>query len=276
LSLYIVATPIGNLEDMSPRALNILRQVDLIAAEDTRHSRKLLRHYLIDTALVTYHDHNESMASDSLVEKLLSGVDIALISDAGTPLISDPGYRLVKQAQERGVRVIPVPGASAIIAALSASGLATDQFRFEGFLPAKTSARVSRLEALKPESCTLVFYEAPHRIEKMIEDLVQVFGPNRVATIARELTKKFEQVVRDDLGGLQARLQGGGIVSKGEFVVLVAGAQRVETDLDETKLMQALLDELPPARAANVAHKLTGSGKKHFYDLALTLKKEKG
>ncbi|HIG40197.1 MAG TPA: 16S rRNA (cytidine(1402)-2'-O)-methyltransferase [Gammaproteobacteria bacterium] len=261
---------------MSPRALNILRQVDLIAAEDTRHSRKLLRHYLIDTALVTYHDHNESMASDSLVEKLLSGVDIALISDAGTPLISDPGYRLVKQAQERGVRVIPVPGASAIIAALSASGLATDQFRFEGFLPAKTSARVSRLEALKPESCTLVFYEAPHRIEKMIEDLVQVFGPNRVATIARELTKKFEQVVRDDLGGLQARLQGGGIVSKGEFVVLVAGAQRVETDLDETKLMQALLDELPPARAANVAHKLTGSGKKHFYDLALTLKKEKG
>jgi 16S rRNA (cytidine1402-2'-O)-methyltransferase len=230
---------------------------------------------MIDTRLVPYHDHNEEKASDRLVEKLLMGVNIALISDAGTPLISDPGYRLVKQARESGVNVTPIPGPSALIAALSVAGLPTDQFRFEGFLPAKSSGRVSRLETLRRESCTLVIYEAPHRIERMMGDLVQVFGPGREATIARELTKKFEQVVHGNLQELNGKVSSGEIVSKGEFVIVVAGNKQVETNLDETILIQALLDELPPRKAAGVAHKLTGAGKKYFYDLAVSLKKDK-
>lgn len=275
MSLYIVATPIGNLEDISARALKILASVDLIAAEDTRHSRTLLAHYSIQTELVAYHDHNEMVAASRLLEKILAGQDVALISDAGTPLISDPGYRLVKYAWQSGIEVIPVPGPSAFLAALSISGLPTDKFRFEGFLPAKSGARQSRLEALKQESCTLIFYEAPHRIDKMLEDLVQVFGGDRLATIAREMTKKFEQISHGELNDLSNRIKSGEIVARGEFVVMVIGSKLTMSNFEEIRLMTTLLEELPPGKAADIAHKLTGAGKKYFYDLSLKLKPDK-
>jgi len=275
LSLYIVATPIGNLKDISKRALEILEQVDLIAAEDTRHSGQLLQNYSITTNLVAYHDHNEVAATDMLINKLVAGIDVALISDAGTPLVSDPGYRLVKAAHEHGVEVVPIPGASALLAALSASGLATDRFSFEGFLPTRKAARQARLGDLKQKSRTLVFFESPHRIEKMLDDLVDIFGSGRLATIAREMTKRFEQISHGELGTLREKLSSEEIVIRGEFVVVVSGANESKFDYDELKLMKALLEELPPGKAANVAHKLTGVAKKYYYDLALTLKSEK-
>ena len=272
MSLYIVATPIGNLEDITTIAINVLSRVGLIAAEDTRHSRMLMEHFGINTPLVAYHDHNEAAATDSLIKKLLSGLDVALISDAGTPLISDPGYRIVKQARDAGIQVIPVPGPSAVLAALSVSGLPTDRFKFEGFLPAKTVARQARLEALKTESATLVFYEAPHRIEKTVEDLVVVFGAARIATVAREMTKKFEQIEHGHLSELLESIQSGTIVSRGEFVVVVGGCSEPVSNVDEMNLMMALLQELPPRKAANVAHKVTGVSKKNLYEIALSLK----
>ncbi|MDP6026730.1 MAG: 16S rRNA (cytidine(1402)-2'-O)-methyltransferase [Pseudomonadales bacterium] len=275
MSLYIVATPIGNLKDISKRALEILEQVDLIAAEDTRHSGQLLQNYSITTNLVAYHDHNEVAATDMLINKLVAGIDVALISDAGTPLVSDPGYRLVKAAHEHGVEVVPIPGASALLAALSASGLATDRFSFEGFLPTRKAARQARLGDLKQKSRTLVFFESPHRIEKMLDDLVDIFGSGRLATIAREMTKRFEQISHGELGTLREKLSSEEIVIRGEFVVVVSGANENKFDYDELKLMKALLEELPPGKAANVAHKLTGVAKKYYYDLALTLKSEK-
>ncbi len=275
MSLYIVATPIGNLKDISKRALETLEQVDLIAAEDTRHSGQLLQNYSITTNLVAYHDHNEVAATDMLINKLVAGIDVALISDAGTPLVSDPGYRLVKAAHEHGVEVVPIPGASALLAALSASGLATDRFSFEGFLPTRKAARQARLGELKQKSRTLVFFESPHRIEKMLDDLVDIFGSGRLATIAREMTKRFEQISHGELGILREKLSSEEIVIRGEFVVVVSGANESKFDYDELKLMKALLEELPPGKAANVAHKLTGVAKKYYYDLALTLKSEK-
>ena len=275
MSLYIVATPIGNLKDISKRALETLEQVDLIAAEDTRHSGQLLQNYSITTNLVAYHDHNEVAATDMLIKKLVAGIDVALISDAGTPLVSDPGYRLVKAAHEHGVEVVPIPGASALLAALSASGLATDRFSFEGFLPTRKAARQARLGELKQKSRTLVFFESPHRIEKMLDDLVDIFGSGRLATIAREMTKRFEQISHGELGTLREKLSSEEIVIRGEFVVVVSGANESKFDYDELKLMKALLEELPPGKAANVAHKLTGVAKKYYYDLALTLKSEK-
>ena len=272
MSLYVVATPIGNLEDISARALKVLAQVDMIAAEDTRHSRTLLQHFAISAPLVSYHDHNESRMSESLVQKMLAGLDVALISDAGTPLISDPGYRLVKLARERGIDVIPIPGASAMLAALSVSGLPTDRFRFEGFLPTKNTARLAKLETLRQESATLVFFVAPHRVEAMLGDLLNVFGGSRLATIAREMTKKFEQSCYGRLDELLDQVQSGEIVNKGEFVIVVAGNGETVGNFDEVRLMELLTSELPPRKAANLAHKLTGSGKKHFYTLALSLK----
>jgi 16S rRNA (cytidine1402-2'-O)-methyltransferase len=270
-----VVTPTGNLKDISKRALEILEQVDLIAAEDTRHSGQLLQNYSITTNLVAYHDHNEVAATDMLIKKLVAGIDVALISDAGTPLVSDPGYRLVKAAHEHGVEVVPIPGASALLAALSASGLATDRFSFEGFLPTRKAARQARLGDLKQKSRTLVFFESPHRIEKMLDDLVDIFGSGRLATIAREMTKRFEQISHGELGTLREKLSSEEIVIRGEFVVVVSGANENKFDYDELKLMKALLEELPPGKAANVAHKLTGVAKKYYYDLALTLKSEK-
>jgi 16S rRNA (cytidine1402-2'-O)-methyltransferase len=204
--LWIVATPIGNLDDLSARAQAILRQADLIAAEDTRHSAALLQHYAIATRRVALHEHNEREASADLVQRMRDGAQIALISDAGTPLVSDPGFRLVRAAREAGIVVSPVPGACAAIAALSAAGLPSDRFVFEGFLPAKPAARRTRLQALRGETRTLIFYESSHRIVEALDDLAGVFGGDRHAVVARELTKLFETMLDDSLAGLAARI----------------------------------------------------------------------
>ena len=275
MKLFIVATPIGNLDDITVRARQVLDQVDLIAAEDTRHSATLLQHLGINKPLVAYHDHNERDTSAGLIAKIESGVQIALISDAGTPLISDPGYRLVQLAHEKGIPVVPIPGPSALIAGLSASGLPTDRFLFVGFLPAKKEARRKALEDLALERATLVFYESRHRIAASLSDMAEVFGVDRLATIGRELTKKFEQVAQQTLGELNEAVKSGDIVSKGEFVVMVSGASGVEANYDHVQLMTALLAELPPRKAAGVASQLTGEPRKLFYDLSLQLKDKK-
>ena len=220
-TLYVVATPIGNLEDVTYRAIRVLKEVDLIACEDTRHTRALLARFGIGTATASYHDHNAQTRAPRLVERLEAGDSIALVSDAGTPAISDPGYRLISSAAERGIAVVPVPGPSAVIAALSASGLATDAFLFAGFLPAKAGARRERLAELSGERATLVFYEAPHRIAEALADMRDAFG-DREAVVARELTKLHEEFLRGTLGELVDRL--GPERRRGEFVVLVAGA----------------------------------------------------
>ncbi len=275
VKLFVVATPIGNLDDMTVRAREVLSSVDLIAAEDTRHSGVLLQHFGIKTPLIAYHDHNETEASAALVEKMLSGTEVALISDAGTPLISDPGYRLVDLAHEKGVQVIPIPGASAIIAGLSVSGLPTDRFLFLGFLPAKVEARRKSLEEVCAYQETLVFYESRHRIQASIRDMVSVFGEDRPVTIGRELTKKFEQIRHATLGEIFAEIEAGDITVKGEFVVMVRGATAPAANYEHVHLLKALLSELPPRKAAGVASKITGESKKLFYDLSLSLKSEK-
>ena len=275
VKLYVVATPIGNLEDLSTRARQVLADVDLIAAEDTRHSGILMQHLGVKTPLVAYHDHNEREASVALIDRILSGTQVALISDAGTPLISDPGYRLVQLAHERGIQVIPIPGPSALISALSVSGLATDRFTFVGFLPAKAEARQRALEALQSDQGTLVFYESRHRIVSSLEQMAAVLGEKRLATLARELTKTFEQIRHGELGELLQELQTGEIVQKGEFVVMVAGNTTPASNYDDTQLMKVLLAELPPRKAAGIAAELTGQPRKYFYDLSLTLKTKK-
>lgn len=275
MKLFVVATPIGNLDDVSARVRQTLADVDLIAAEDTRHSRVLLQHLGIKTPLVAYHDHNETGASVDLVEKIQSGISVALISDAGTPLISDPGYRLVQLAHEHGVEVVPIPGPSALIAALSVSGLPTDRFLFVGFLSSKSEARKAALEALADDQATLVFYESRHRIVDCIADMRDAFGEARLATFGRELTKRFEQVVHGSLGELYAQVTNGSVTIKGEFVVMVAGSNKSRVNYDHVQLMKELLVELPPRKAAGIASKLTGEPRKMFYDLSLTLKTPK-
>lgn len=218
--LYIVATPIGNLEDITFRAVRILKEAGLIACEDTRHTRKLLDHYGITTRMTSYHDHNEQERTADLLAMLEDGKSIALVSDAGTPLISDPGYRVVAAAAQAGFQVVPVPGPSAVIAALSASGLPTDSFRFCGFLPAKAGQRRKVLEALAHESTTLIFYEAPHRIAETVADLHSVLG-NRPAVLARELTKLHEQILRGPLNEIAASLGGPDASARGEFTILI-------------------------------------------------------
>jgi 16S rRNA (cytidine1402-2'-O)-methyltransferase len=272
LKLYVVATPIGNLDDISARAISILKTVDLIAAEDTRHSRTLMQHYGIESPLIAYHDHNEAEASESLVAKLLAGTSIALISDAGTPLISDPGYRLVKLARERGIEVIPIPGPSALTAALSVSGLPTDRFLFIGFLPSKQRARQAALQMVSKESATIVCYESRHRIAESIRDMAEVLGGARVATVARELTKRFEQTVQGPLAELSEALNDKLITEKGEFVVMIQGADSSGPEYDHVELMRALLVELPPRKAAGVVSQITGESRKTLYDIALSLK----
>jgi 16S rRNA (cytidine1402-2'-O)-methyltransferase len=207
LSLYVVATPIGNLLDMTQRAIQVLTDVDVIAAEDTRHSKSLLNHFGISTPLVAFHDHNEKTGSQSLVARMLNGDQVALVSDAGTPLISDPGYQLVRDAHAASITVVPIPGPTAMAAALSASGLATDSFLFLGFLPSKSTARIAKLQTLRYYPFSLVFYEAPHRIDKSISSMIDVFGGDRPACIAREMTKTFEQIVNGTLAELLAGLQ---------------------------------------------------------------------
>jgi len=275
--LYVVATPIGNLDDWSLRAQATLRQVALIAAEDTRHSLRLLQHFAIDTRLVALHEHNEQGRVDALLAELAAGRDVALISDAGTPLISDPGYRLVAAAQAGGYTVVPVPGACAAIAALSAAGLPSDRFIFEGFLPARAGARQQRLRELAAETRTLIFYEAPHRIAECLDDLTAIFGPVRRAVLARELTKTFETIRQLPLAELTAWVAADANQQRGEIVLVVEGAPDVvgEAALQEAeRILRVLLKELPVKQAAALAAEITGQKKNALYERALALKAE--
>ena len=269
--LYVVATPIGNLGDMSHRAVEVLRGVALIAAEDTRHSQRLLQHFAIETPCVAYHDHSDQRAVERICERLACGDSVALVSDAGTPLISDPGYRLVREVQARGFRVVPVPGPCAALAALSVAGLPTDRFLFEGFPPAKAQARARRLAELAPARATTVFYEAPHRLLDTLADLVETFGPGREALLARELTKTFETVQRAPLAELLALVRADANQRKGEIVLVVAGQREMpqELDADTAALLERLAEELPARRAAAVVADLTGLRKKLLYDYLL-------
>lgn len=269
-ALYIVPTPIGNLGDMTPRALDVLATVDLIAAEDTRHSQKLLRHYDIDKPLFAYHEHAGEGATTHLVERIAGGASIALISDAGTPLVSDPGYRLVRAVQDIGASVIPLPGPCAAIAALSASGLPSDRFQFEGFLPAKSGARKSRLEVLANSAATLIFYEAPHRIAATLAEAVEVLGPEREAAVARELTKAYETVRRGPLGELAAWVAADPNQQRGELVWMVAPPARQSDDTQalgerEQRLLERLGELLPPRKAAAVMAEFTGMKTRSLY-----------
>ncbi len=271
--LYVVATPIGNLEDITARALRVLREVACIAAEDTRHTGQLLRHFGIDTPLLSLHEHNERARLESIAARLRNGDALALVADAGTPLISDPGFPLVRELRRQGLKVIPVPGPSSVLAALSVAGLPTDRFAFEGFPPAKATARRERLQALAREERTLVLFESSHRIADTLADLAAVFGSERPAVVARELTKRFEEIHGATLGELPAWLAADPYRSKGEFVLVVQGAaatSAVDTP-DHRRLLLALLAELPLGRAVAVAARLTGLRKKPLYDLALAL-----
>ncbi len=276
-TLYVVATPIGNLDDMSARALKVLAGVALIAAEDTRHSVRLLQHFGIETPLAACHEHNERDEGSRFITRLLAGDDVALVSDAGTPLISDPGYHLVRQARAAGVRVVPVPGACALIAALSAAGLPSDRFIFEGFLPAKAVGRRARLEQVKEEPRTLIFYEAPHRILECLEDMEAVFGGERPAVLARELTKTFETLKGLPLAELRAFVAGDTNQQRGECVVLVAGWSAPQDDQaissDAMRVLDLLLAELPLKRAAALAAEITGVRKNLLYQAALDKQK---
>lgn len=271
--LYVVATPIGNLDDISPRALRTLRDVALIAAEDTRHSIRLLQHFGITTALAACHDHNEREQGGRFVARLLAGDDVALISDAGTPLISDPGYHLVRQVRAAGIEVVPVPGPSALIAALSAAGLPSDRFIFEGFLPAKAAARRGRLELLKEEPRTLIFYEAPHRVLESVQDMASLFGKDRHAVLARELTKTFETLKGAPLGELAEWIAADSNQQRGECVLLVTGWQVPEGEDaisgEALRVLDLLLGELPVKRAAALAAEITGVRKNLLYQAAL-------
>jgi len=266
-SLWVVATPIGHRDDLSARAIATLRAVALIAAEDTRHSRPLLAQHNIVTPLIALHEHNERDAVDALVLRLQLGEDVALISDAGTPLISDPGFRLVRAARAAGIRCIPVPGACAAIAALSVAGLPSDRFVFEGFLPPKAAARRSRLRELAGEARTLIFYESSHRVVESLADMRDVFGADREAVLARELTKMFETVLGEPLAALAARVVSDPDQQRGEHVILVAGrGGEADAKLAEGQRIFAILrEELPPAKAAKLAAAISGAPRKELY-----------
>ncbi|TDQ38889.1 16S rRNA (cytidine1402-2'-O)-methyltransferase [Thiopseudomonas denitrificans] len=272
-TLYVVATPIGNLQDISARALQVLEQADLIAAEDTRHSARLLEHFALRTPMVACHDHNERSGSDGLVQRLLDGADLALISDAGTPLVSDPGFHLVRQARAAGVRVVPVPGACAAIAALSAAGLPSDRFAFEGFLPARSGARAARLQALAGETRTLIFYEAPHRVLESVMAMAEAFGAQRQAVLARELTKTFETIKDASLGELAAWIAADSNQQRGECVLLVEGlddkAGKDVVDAESQRVLMLLAAELPLKKAAALTAQITGARKNLLYQWGL-------
>ncbi|MDM1329730.1 16S rRNA (cytidine(1402)-2'-O)-methyltransferase [Acinetobacter indicus] len=271
--LFVVATPIGHLDDMTYRAIDVLKSVNIIAAEDTRTSAQLLKHYNISTPLTACHEHNESNKIDILVQRLLNGENMALISDAGTPLISDPGFKLVRAAQEHNIQVIPVPGACAAIAALSAVGLPSDRFSFEGFLPSKQSQRILSLEKLKDQTATLIFYEAPHRILDSVKDMASIFGAERPVGFAREITKTFETIKKMTLGELVSFIEADHHQQKGEIVLVVGGAT-AEKDLEQEKLDQLLtrlLQDLSVKAASQLAADLTGIKKKVAYQRALEL-----
>jgi 16S rRNA (cytidine1402-2'-O)-methyltransferase len=268
-TIYLVATPIGNLEDMPPRGVRILREVDLIAAEDTRHSAPLLKHFGVLAPMVAYHEHNEDQKAAELIAQAKLGKNIALISDAGTPLVSDPGYRLVALAHRSGVPVSPIPGPCAAIVALSASGLATNEFLFAGFPPPKQGARQKFYQKYASHPATLVFYESAHRIVDSVGDMAAVFGDDRLAVMARELTKKFETIHQASLSELERWIAADTNQQKGEFVVLVQGKappgdERV-IDAKSEHLLTLLAEELPPKKAAGIVSEVTGISKNQLY-----------
>jgi 16S rRNA (cytidine1402-2'-O)-methyltransferase len=273
-TLYVVATPIGNLGDLSPRAREVLARVQLIAAEDTRHTRQLLQAFGIDTALTSLHEHNEMHKSAALISRLTTGESLALVSDAGTPLISDPGFDLVAEARARGVAVVVVPGPCAAIAALSIAGLPTDRFVFEGFLPAKNAARVARLRELANEPRTMIFYEAPHRLAEVLRDLAAELGADRRASVSRELTKRFETTYPGTLAQLCEMAAQNADMSRGEIVIIVSGNPAPPSSaqaLNADQLLRALLEELAPSQAAKIAAKLTGEKRSELYARATQL-----
>ena len=271
--LYLVATPIGNLDDITQRAVNVLAQVDFIAAEDTRHSQRLLSHLGIKTKLLAYHEHNEDYITSKFLDELEAGKSIAVISDAGTPLISDPGYRLVSQAHDRNLRVIPIPGVCAAIAALSAAGLATDSFSFEGFPPAKQGVRLQFFEKFSTSKQTLIFYVSCHRILETLQDMQTVFGGERRVSFAREITKTFETIKRMTLTTLIELVESDANQRKGEIVLVLEGSAVEAIDTQESdKYLSILLAELPVKQAVALVVKMTGENKNDLYKRALELK----
>lgn len=272
MTLYLVATPIGNLEDITLRAINTLKQVDLIAAEDTRHSGLLLQHLAIKAKLFALHDHNEQEKSQLLIEKLKSGLSIALISDAGTPLINDPGYHLVKACRENNINVVPIPGACAAIAALSASGLPSDKFSYEGFLPAKTKARQDYLTTLLDEPRTMIFYESTHRLLDTLQDMQTIWGSDKQIVLAKELTKTWETIVNFSILDLINWLQEDSNRQKGEFVLIVEGNNKTADAIDPKAIntLKLLLKELPLKKAAAITAEIYGLKKNQLYQLGLT------
>jgi len=271
--LYIVATPIGNLGDITLRAVETLKKADLIAAEDTRHSQRLMNHLGVSARLLSLHEHNEREKSQAIIDKVKEGQSIALVSDAGTPLISDPGYFLVKLAQEQGVKVVPIPGVSAVVTALSVSGLPSDRFVFEGFLPAKSGNKQRVLELFKYESRTVIFYESPHRIVDTLEAMLTVFGEDRRLVLARELTKTFETIKGDSLGLLCEWVKSDANQQRGEFVLLLEGATDTpeESVVDQDKMLALLIAELPIKKASKIVSEITGANKKDLYQRALEM-----
>jgi 16S rRNA (cytidine1402-2'-O)-methyltransferase len=274
--LYVVATPIGNLADFSYRAVETLKKVDLIAAEDTRHVKMLLQHYAINNKLISLHQHNEEKAAPGLVEKIKNGLNVALVSDAGTPLLSDPGMPLVRLAKQQGIEVSPIPGACALIAALSVSGLPVSRFTFEGFLPRTSSARKTFFNSRKNESATWVFYESSHRILASLEDLTEIISGDRRIVLARELTKLYETIVNDSLENVLEQVKNNSNMQKGEFVVVVEGAvveKRVNDITEEQKrVLLVLLQQCSIKTAVAMAVEITGARKKVLYQTALELK----
>ena len=274
-TLYVVATPIGNLQDISLRALETLKSVDMVAAEDTRHSAGLLSHFGIKAKLVALHEHNERRAGEKVIEALQSGLSVALVSDAGTPGISDPGAVLVGMAREAGLTVVPLPGACAAVAALSAAGFEQSHFLFHGFLPASGAQRRRTLEGLRDQQAVLVFYEAPHRVVESVQDMADILGGARQILVARELTKTFETFHRCALSDAVAWLQADPNQQRGEFVLLVEGAApapQSEVSEEARRVLQLLLDELPLKQAVKLATDITGAKKNALYELALELK----
>ena len=275
--LYVVATPIGNLSDISNRALETLASVKLIAAEDTRHSKTLLQHYGINTAMMSLHEHNEASRIDQIIRLLQAGDSVALISDAGTPLISDPGFRLVKAVHEADMLPVPVPGPSAISTMLSVAGQSVDRFCFEGFLPSKSSARRKQLESLSAENRTLVFYESSHRISDSLQDMNNIFGSSRYCTVGRELTKRYESLYRGTLAEVLLKMEQDHNSTRGEFVVVIAGAEKSPDEEVETgrSIMDVLLTELSVSQAASLAAQISGAKKKVLYEYGLQMKGER-
>jgi len=269
--LFVVATPIGNLGDLSTRAREVLAAVDLIAAEDTRHTRQLLQACGIRTALTSLHEHNEARKSEALAMRLVQGESLALVSDAGTPLISDPGFDLIAEAKTRDIRVVAVPGPCAAIAALCVAGLPTDRFTFEGFLPSKGAARRAWLERLVSQERTMVFYEAPHRLRDVLDDMREVLGADRPASISRELTKRFETTYTGTLSELSRRAHEDADMSRGEIVLVVGGNPQVSPSWapNADRLLRILLEELPPSQAAKIAARLTGARRSELYERAM-------